>query len=425
MPAHWQEAFEGLMSRIAGRFDRVEPRRRVLRLVSGLLSDLPLKNCWTLAEHVGDATPDGMQHLLHRAKWDADAIRDDIRAYVVEHLHDTEAVLVVDETGDLKKGTATVGVQRQYTGTAGRIENAQVAVYLVYSAARGHAAIDRALYVPRSWTEAPDRCRSAGIPEGLAFATKPQLAARMVERALDAGTPARWVAGDEVYGDNPHLRTALEHRRTGYVLAVSSTHPVITHAGKFQARTLAARIPKRAWQRLSAGAGAKGERYYDWAQIEVHGPAGRFGQWCLLVRRNRRTGELAFYRCFSPQPVPMSELARVAGRRWTVEETFQASKGLTGLDEHQVRRWTSWHRWVTLAMLAHAFLAATAAAERRDRPTPNGLIPLTGNEIQHLFAALISPVHDLAHRLRWSHWRRQHQTRARLCHYRRQAAVRL
>ncbi|MET9888105.1 IS701 family transposase [Streptomyces sp. NPDC006430] len=411
------------MGRIAGRFTRVEPRRRVRRLVSGLLSDLPRKNCWTLAEHAGDATPDGMQHLLHRAKWDADAIRDDIRAYVVEHLHDTQAVLVVDETGDLKKGTATVGVQRQYTGTAGRIENAQVAVYLVYSAAHGHAAIDRALYVPRSWAEDPDRCRSAGIPDDLSFATKPQLAARMVERALDAGTPARWVAGDEVYGDNPHLRSALEHRRTGYVLAVSSTHPVITRAGKFQAKTLAARIPKRAWQRMSGGAGAKGERYYDWAQIDIHGPTGRLGQWGLLVRRNRRTGELAFYRCFSFRPVPISELVRVAGRRWTIEETFQAGKGLAGLDEHQVRRWTSWHRWVTLAMLANAFLAVTAATERRDRPAPDGLIPFTGNEIQHLFAALISPVHDLAHRLRWSLWRRRHQARARASHYQRQATV--
>ncbi|MBM9624068.1 IS701 family transposase [Streptomyces zhihengii] len=411
------------MSRIATRFARVEPRRRVTRLVSGLLSGLPRKNCWTLAEHAGDATPDGMQHLLHRAKWDADAVRDDIRTYAVEHLHDEDAVLVVDETGDLKKGTATVGVQRQYTGTAGRIENAQVAVYLVYSAARGHAAIGRALYVPRSWTEDPDRCRRAGIPDGLAFATKPQLAARMVERALDAGTPARWVAGDEVYGDNPHLRTALEQCRTGYVLAVSSTHPVVTHAGRFQARTLAARIPSRAWQRLSAGAGAKGERYYDWAQVDVHGPTGRLGQWCLLVRRNRRTSELAFYRCFSPHPVPLSELVRVAGRRWTVEETFQASKSLTGLDEHQVRRWTSWHRWVTLAMLAHAFLAVTAAAERHDRPAHDGLIPLTGNEIQHLFAVLVSPVHDLAHRLRWSHWRRRHQARARQCHYRRLDAL--
>lgn len=248
-------------------------------MVSGLLSDLPRKNCWTLAEHAGDATPDGMQHLLHRAKWDAAAIRDDIRAYVVEHLRDIEAVLVVDETGDLKKGTATVGVQRQYAGTASRVENAQVAVHLVYSAARAHAAIDRALYVPRSWTEAPDRCRSAGIPDGLAFATKPQLAA---------------------------LRTALAHRRTGYVLAVSSTHSVITPAGKLQAKTLAARIPKRAWQRLSAGAGAKGERYeryYGWTQIDIHDAASWPGQWCLLARRNRRTGELAFYRCFSPRPV--------------------------------------------------------------------------------------------------------------------------
>lgn len=370
------------MSRIAGRFARVEPRRRVRHLISGLLSDLPRKNCWTLAEYAGDATPDGMQHLLHRAKWDADAIRDDIRTYVVEHLHDTDAVLVVEETGDLKKGTETVGVQRQYTGTAGRIENAQVAVYLVYSAAHGHAAIDRALYVPRSWTADPERCRGAGIPDDLAFATKPQLAARMVARALDAGTPARWVAGDEVYGDNPHLRASLEDRRTGYVLAVSSTHPLITHAGKFQPKALAARIPKRAWQRLSAGAGAKGERYYDWAEVDIHGPIGSLGHWRLLVRRNRRTGELAFYRCFSPRLVPLSALVHVAGRRWTVEETFQASKGLTGLDEHQVRRWTSWHRWVTLAMLAHAFLTVTAAAERRDRPAPHGLIPLTGNGLR-------------------------------------------
>jgi hypothetical protein len=191
--------FEQLMGRIAGRFARVEPRRRATALVLGLLSGLPRKNCWTLAEHAGDATPDGMQHLLHRAKWDADVVRDDVRAYVVEHLHDDEAVLVVDETGDLKKGTTTVGVQRQYTGTAGRIENSQVAVYLVYSATSGHAAIDRALYVPRSWTDDPDRCRAAGIPNDVGFATKPQLATRMVIRALDAGTPALWVAGDEAY----------------------------------------------------------------------------------------------------------------------------------------------------------------------------------------------------------------------------------
>ncbi|MFJ4896126.1 IS701 family transposase [Streptomyces sp. NPDC088788] len=417
--------FDQLTGRIAARFARVEPRRHATALVLGLLSDLPRKNCWTLAEHAGDATPDGMQHLLHRAKWDADAVRDDVRAYVVEHLADDEAVLVVDETGDLKKGAATVGVQRQYTGTAGRIENSQVAVYIVYSAARGHAAIDRALYVPLSWTDDPGRCRAAGIPDNLAFATKPVLAARMIGRALDAGTPARWVAGDEVYGDNPHLRTAPEHRQFGYVLAVSSTHQVSTAAGTCLARAIVAKIPKRAWQRRSAGAGAKGERYYDWAQVDIHGPADRPGHWWLLIRRNQRSGERAFFRCFSPRPVPLTDLIRVAGRRWTVEETFQAGKGLAGLDEHQVRRWTSWHRWVTLAMLAHAFLAVTAAAERRDHPVPDDLIPLTCNELRRLFTTMTSPAHNLAHRFRWSHWRRRHQARARRSHYQRQAATHL
>lgn len=212
------------MSRIASRFARVEPRRRVRRLVLGLLSDLPRKNCWTIAEWVGESTPDAMHHLLSRAKWDADTVRDDVRGYVVEHLHDERAVLVVDETGDVKKGTGTVGVQRQYTGTARRIENAQVAVYLVYAGRRGHAAVDRELYVPRSWTSDPDRCRAAGLGKETGFATKPELAARMVARFLDAGHPAAWVAGDEVYGGNPGLRTALEERGIGYVLAVACSH---------------------------------------------------------------------------------------------------------------------------------------------------------------------------------------------------------
>jgi SRSO17 transposase len=236
--------FEGLMSRVAGRFTRVEPRRRARSLVPGLLSDLPRKNCWTIAEHAGEATPDGMQHLLGRAKWDADAVRDDIRTYVVDHLGDEDAVLVVDETGDLKKGTATAGVQRQYTGTAGRIENAQVAVHLAYSAKAGHAAIDRELYVPRSWTEDRRRCVSAGIPEQTGFATKPALAARMLTRALDSGVPARWVAGDDVYDGNPALRTVLEQRKAGYVLAVARDHQITTKAGRLRADALAREMPK-------------------------------------------------------------------------------------------------------------------------------------------------------------------------------------
>lgn len=240
-PARWQEAFEGLMGRIAGRFARVEPRRRVRLLVLGLLSGLPRKNCWTIAEWAGEATPDGMQHLLGRAKWDADLVRDEVRDYVVEHLHDDEAVLVVDETGDVKKGRHTVGVQRQYTGTAGRIENSQVAVYLVYAGRRGHAAVDRELYVPRSWTSEPARCRIAGLDQDTVFATKPELAARMIGRFLDAGRRAPWVAGDEVYGGNPKLRAALEKQGCGYVLAVARTHEVPTRAGKFRADALASR----------------------------------------------------------------------------------------------------------------------------------------------------------------------------------------
>ncbi len=220
------------MSRMAGRFTRVEPRFRVRKLVLGLLSDLPPKNSWTIAEWAGERTPDGMQHLLGRAKWDADRVRDDVCDYVVDHLHDDQAVLVVDETGDVKKDTGTVGVQRQYTGTAGRIENAQVAVYLVYSGRPGHAAVDRELYVPRSWTSDPDRCRHAGLDQDTAFATKPELATRMVARFLDAGHQPAWVAGDEVYGGNPRLRTALEERGTGHVLTVACSHEVTTGAGE-------------------------------------------------------------------------------------------------------------------------------------------------------------------------------------------------
>jgi SRSO17 transposase len=322
-----------------------------------------------------------------------------------------------------------VGVQRQYTGTAGRIENSQVAVYLTYTSRHGHAGIDRALYLPKSWTGDRDRCEQAAVPDEVGFATKPQLAQQMIERALDAGAPAAWAAGDEVYGDNPKLRAALEKRGLGYVLAVSCTHRVPTPAGPQRADHLAKRVPRRAWQKLSAGRGAKGHRWYDWALVAI--TAGDpTGHQHLMIRRNRTTGELACYRCYSPRPVPLSTLVKVAGSRWTVEETFQSSKGLAGLDEHQVRRWDSWHRWVTLALLAHAFLAVTAALERRDQvPTddgtsPGGLIPLTCNEIQRLFTALVvRPVRDTAHRLRWSTWRRRHQARARRSHYRRQTTL--
>ena len=408
------------MLRIGSRFRRAEPRRRARAFVLGLLAELPRKNCWTIAEHAGDVTPDGMQHLLARARWDADGVRDDLRGYVTEQLGDPDAVLVVDETGDLKKGTATAGVQRQYTGTAGRIENAQVAVYLGYAAPAGHALIDRELYLPRSWTSDLARCRAAGIPADAGFATKPQLARRMIERAIAAGVPFGWVAADEAYGDNGPLRACLEDSQIRYVLAVSCDHRVAAGAGHaIRADKLAACLPRRSWQRLSAGAGAKGYRYHDWAWISI--PGSRPGRRWLLIRRTPRTGELAFYRCYAPRPVPLAALVRVAGRRWTAEENFQAGKGLAGLDEHQVRRWTSWYRWVTLAMLASAFLTIAAAAGHARSPAPAGQAPLTRNEIARLLASLTSPAHDARHRMRWSRWRRHHQHRARACHYQRQA----
>ena len=314
------------MTRAGTRFRRVEPRRRARAFVLGLMTELPRKNCWTIAEHAGDATPDGMQHLLARARWDADGVRDDVRGYVVEHLGDPQAVLVADETGDLKKGSATAGVQRQYTGTAGRIENAQVAVYLGYAARRGHALIDRELYLPKSWTDDPARCAAAGIPADVKFATKPQLARRMIERAVAAQVPFAWVAGDEVYGDNGPLRSWPEQQHIAYVLAVACDHRVPAGARRtVRADELAARLPRRAWQQLSAGNGAKGRRHYDWAWVSIShpGPGYRY----LLIRRNRHTGELAFYRCYAPDPAPLPTLVSVAGLRWTIEENFLLQGG--------------------------------------------------------------------------------------------------
>jgi SRSO17 transposase len=389
--------------------------------VQGLLSELPRVNCWTIAEQVGDRTPDGMQHLLSRASWDVDGVRDDLREFVVEHLGDSDAVLVIDETGDVKKGTCSVGVQRQYTGTAGRIENSQMSVFLTYSTSRGHTFIDRELYLPKSWADDPARRTRAGVPAETTFSTKSRQAAKMITRVLDAGVVVGWVTGDEAYGkDAAGLRDPLEKRGQAYVLAVACDYRIPTVEGNARADEMAAGLRKRSWQKISAGAGAKGQRYYDWARIRLR-PDGTTGYHWVLVRRNRRTGETAFYRCYSPRRVALATLAQVAGRRWTIEETFQTGKELTGLDQHQVRTWTSWYRWTTLTMLAHAFLAA-ATAHARDTAPPEGLIPLTRNEIRHLYYKLVlEPARAVIDTLAWSHWRRHHQHRARTCHYQRQS----
>ena len=389
--------------------------------MQGLLSGLERKNCWTIAEHLGHSDPEALQHLLSRAKWDHDGAGDDLLAYVLDAFNDPAGILVIDETGDLKKGDLTVGVQRQYTGTAGRIENAQVAVYLTYTAPRGHALVDRALYLPKSWTEDPGRLAAAGVPADVEFATKPALAMRMIGDALDAGALASWVTGDEVYGNDPGLRECLEQRRVGYVLAVSCDHRIPTNCGPVRADSVARGLPPRSWQRLSAGKGSKGDRMYSWAYLEL--PEGDAGHSWILMRRNDSTGELAYYRCSHPDPVPLRELVRVAGQRWTIEESFQAAKGQGGLDEHQVRTWTSWHRWTVLCMLAMAFLAVVTAAENDRAPTSSELIPYTLNEIRRLFDALTAGLRVRSHEhvLRWSKWRRRHQAIARQCHYRRRS----
>lgn len=409
------------MARVGPVFGRVEPRRRAAAFVLGLLAELPRKNCWTIAEHAGEASPEGMQHFLGRAAWRADEVRDVVRELVVEHFGDPDGVLVLDETGDLKKGVRTVGVQRQYTGTAGRVENAQVAVYLAYATASGHALIDRRLYLPQSWTTDPDRCAAAGIPDHVTFATKPALGAEMVRAALDAGVPASAVTGDEVYGNDPRLRSELEFRAIPYVLAISCSHRLGTGPARMRADELASIIPERSWQSRSAGAGTKGHRDYDWAYLPVETHLEHGTRW-LLLRRHRRTGELAFYRCYAPTEKPLTILVRIAGRRWPVEESFQAGKELAGLDEHQVRRWDSWHRWVTLSMLAHAFLAILTATERTHHQPDDDTIPLTCNEIRHLLTTLvIRDFRTTSQQLRFSTWRRRHQHRARTSHYQRRS----
>jgi SRSO17 transposase len=356
----WRAGFEDMFALVAGRFAQVESRRRARMYVLGLLSGTERKNSWTIAEAAGDLTPDGMQRLLNFYSWDADAVRDDLRGYVLNHLGDPSGVMVADETGFLKKGIKSAGVQRQYSGTAGRIENCQLGVFLTYVSGKGRALIDRELYLPASWTTDLDRCLEAGIGEEVQFATKPQLAQCMLQRALDAGAIFGWFTADEAYGDNPGLRAYLEDQDINYVMAISCDQRFCTPTGRLRADELAALAPTRGGQRLSAGQGSKGQRLYDWLLID---PAADDHQ--LLVRRSiSKPSELAYYICHSRTPAPLVELVRVAGSRWGVEETFQFAKNETGLDHYQVRKYHAWYRHLTLSMLAAAFLAVTAHTER-------------------------------------------------------------
>lgn len=358
--AAWAKGIEGIHAHIAGRFRRPEPRRRVLTYLKGLLSSVERKNGWQLAEQGGDPRPDGVQRLLATYDWDANLVRDDLQRYVIKHLGHPQGVLVVDETGFLKKGTKSVGVKRQYSGTAGRIENCQIGVFLAYASPQGRAFLDRELYLPQEWVEDQSRRQEAGVPEEVGFQTKPHLARVMLQRALEAGVPAAWVTGDEVYGSDRRLRVWLEQQEVPQVLAVKSNEPLWAGPRQVRADRLATEVPLAAWARLSAGEGAKGPRVYDWIRVAIRplGAPGK-GYWLLARRSIAKPEELAYYVCFGPEETTLEELVKVAGTRWAIEEGFETAKGQVGLDQYEVRRWVGWYRHITLALLAHAFLAVT------------------------------------------------------------------
>src|SRR5688572_29444380 len=371
----WAAGLEEVHRRIAGVFARAEPRARVLAYLRGLLGQLERKNGWTLAEAAGEISPDGMQRLLRTADWNADAVRDELRSYVVEGLG-PGGVLIVDETGFIKKGSRSAGVGRQYTGTTGKIDNCQIGVFLAYATAAGRALIDRELYLPRAWTEDRERARAAGIGEEVGFATKPELARRMLQRTLDAGVAASWLTADEVYGQDKRLRVWCEQHGLSYVLATRATDTVATVDWRQRrVRALITELPAEAWARRSAGAGAHGLRLYDWARLELlAGLTPGWGRWVLarrsIPKRPDEPAELAYYVCAGPVGTTLEQLIAVAGGRWRIEECFQGAKNEAGLASYQVRDYTAWYRHITLAMLAHGYLSATRATAEKGAPRP-------------------------------------------------------
>lgn len=374
----WSAGFDAFCGRFAARFPRVESRRQMRSYVRGLLSEVERKNGWTLAEAAGDIGPERMQRLLNFYAWDTEGVRDDVRDVVVECLGDAgRGVLIVDETGFLKKGTKSAGVARQYSGTAGRVENSQIGVFLAYASERGRALIDRELYLPKEWTADRGRCRAAGIGDEVRFATKQVLAQQMIERALDAGVPFGWVTADELYGQDTKFRLWLESRGVAHVVAVPKNAMVVSmELAKVRVNRLVADLDDVAWRRLSCGDGTRGPRTSDWAVVDIRPLRDpRYGHWLLARRSIVDPTDIAYYVCFGPVGTPVEELVRVAGARWAIEECFQTTKNETGLDHYQVRGYHAWYRHITLSMAAAAFLvvlrdAAKKGASHTPAPCP-------------------------------------------------------
>lgn len=378
--------FEAYHARFAPLFVRSEPREAARRYLRGLLAPVPRKNCWQMAEAVGDKDPQAMQRLLFGAQWDAEAVRDELQRFVIERFGESEGIGIIDETGFLKKGSKSVGVKRQYSGTAGKIENCQIGVFLTYYGRRGYTFLDRRLYLPEEWCEDGQRRREARVPDAVVFQTKSQLALQMLEHAWARGVPMEWVTGDEIYGDDSQLRDRVAQAKKKYVLAVSANTPVwrelqpVVAPGRGPTgrprkeprlangatawepvSAVVAALPSRAWKRLAVGQGEKGPRLYNWARVRVFEKRGAVPgrqAWLLARRSVSDPTELAYYLSNGPRSTPLHALAEVAGARWSIETTIEEGKGEAGLDEYEVRYWHSWHRHVTLSLMAHAFLAS-------------------------------------------------------------------
>ena len=368
----WANDFASLWERAGRCFRRCDTRGHAEGYVRALLGRIDRKNGWQMAEYLGAGSPYPIQHFLGRANWSADTLRDEVLRYSREHLTTSgeNGVLIVDETGFLKKGGKSVGVQRQYSGTAGRIENCQIGVFLALASSKGRALIDRELYMPKSWCEDVARCAEASFPEDVTFSTKQRLAQKMLSRAFESGFSPDWVLADEVYGSDSKFRLFLEERGQPYVLAVSSQQRLWVGFSQKRVDAIGRELAVENWYRLSAGDGMKGQRLYDWAGGQFGTPTEQgLTKWLLLRRSVDKPGEVAYYLCLAPADAPLDGLARAAGQRWSIECCFEAAKQETGLDEYEVRSWHGWYRHITLSMLALVFLSVVrgAAASRKKR----------------------------------------------------------
>jgi len=445
----WADDFEAFHARFAGLFARSEPREQAAKYMRGLMGSVGRKNGWQIAEAVGDKTPDPTQRLLYQAKWDADQARDELQLFVVETLGDEEGIGIVDETGFLKKGTKSVGVKRQYTGTAGKVENCQIGVFLAYATPKGQALLDRRLYLPQEWCDDAERRAEAKVPEEVEFQTKPEQAVEMLEHAWEQGVPMRWVTGDEVYGDSTEVRDAIkEEEGHTYVLAVSSNTPVWRERPAVEPPTqdtggrprtkprladdapplttvaaVVAEWPEGQWHPLTVAEGEKGPRTYDWAHervVESRDGLPGPDAWLLARRSLSDPTDIAYYLSNAPVDTPLLKLAQVASSRHVVEQVIEEGKGETGLDEYEVRYWPSWYRHITLSMMALAWLVSIRCKEAEKGASDPELAELTVPEVRRLLeVALPLPPHSSELHLAWSRWRRARRQQARRSHYRR------